>query len=165
MLSTQCELIGRLSEATLEVFDTMVFRALTPGTVIDGDVSTQNGTSRVAGVKVAGSVGFAGSQQSGVVVFLSGLAAAREITAAMLGMSSMDDLTGEVPDAIGEITNMIAGSFRTKMARDGDAWALSVPTVTVGADFRMRPVACRRRVLLPFAMGEAAIWVELILGN
>ena len=72
-------------------------------------------------------------------------------------------MNGEVADAIGEITNMVAGSFRTKMAAEGDAWAISVPTVTIGSDFYIKPMTNGRRVLLPFRMGEQEIFVELIV--
>jgi chemotaxis protein CheX len=156
-------LIDKLTEATTEVFETMVFRTLTRGEVIEGEPSAPADPAAVVGtVKVVGSVGFAGST-SGLVTFHSAMPAAREITAAMLGMAP-DEVNGEVPDAIGEITNMIAGSFRTRMARDGDAWAISVPTVTVGSDFRVRALSCRHRARLAFRMGDSEVYVELILG-
>ena len=66
-------------------------------------------------------------------------------------------------DAIGEITNMVAGSFRTRMATDGDAWAISIPTVTMGSDFYMTALTDGRRTLLPFKMGEHEIYVELVV--
>ena len=160
--STRTNLIDKLTEATTEVFETMVFRTLTVGEVREGDCPTPKVDSVVAAVKVVGTVGFAGSQ-SGVVAFHSSLAAATEIAAAMLGMEP-SDVNGEVPDAIGEITNMITGSFRTKMASEGDVWAISVPTVTMGSDFRMKPVSCRHRAVLPFKMGDAELFVELVVG-
>jgi chemotaxis protein CheX len=152
-----------LGEATIEVFETMVFRSVAPGVPLVGDrdlrppATACNGSGRVVGT-----VGFAGSQ-SGLVVFHSSLEAAREIAGAMLDLAA-DEAPGDVPDAIGELTNMIAGSFRTRVARDGDAWAISMPTVTVGSDFRIRPTACRCRTLLPFRMGAHTVFVELILG-
>lgn len=164
MTSTHTALVGKLTEATIEVFETMVFRTVEALEVIEGHAPVPPPEATVTGiVKVVGSVGFAGSQ-SGLVTFHSSIEAAKGIAAAMLGMTA-EEVDGEVPDAIGEITNMIAGSFRTKMAADGDAWAISVPTVTVGSDFRMRPTACKHRALLPFRMGDTAVYVELILGS
>jgi hypothetical protein len=65
---------------------------------------------------------FAGTT-SGLVVFYSTTESAQHITAAMLGIDP-GSVTGELPDAIGELTNMIAGSFRTRMAHGrGEAWA------------------------------------------
>jgi chemotaxis protein CheX len=96
------------------------------------------------------------------VAFYSTMDAAKEIAGAMLGLDP-SQVNGEVPDAIGEITNMIAGSFRTKMAAEGDAWAISVPTVTLGSDFYIKPMVTGQRVLVPFRMGDAEVFVELIL--
>ncbi len=147
-------LVNRLVQATHEVFETMVFRSLDQGEpVADGHGAPKS--------NVVGTVGFAGSA-SGLVAFYSTLDAAKEITGAMLGMSATE-VNGEIPDAIGEITNMIAGSFRTKMATAGDAWAISVPTVTMGSDFYIKPFSSGRRILLPFRMADHVICVELIL--
>ena len=51
---------------------------------------------------------FAGHRR-GLVAFHSSLDAAREIAGAMLGMPA-ETVNGEMPDAIGEIANMIAGA-------------------------------------------------------
>lgn len=143
-----------LVHVTEEVFATMVFREVSPKTPIDGDAL------RPASNVVA-TVGFAGSQD-GLVAFYATMAAAREIASAMLGMP-IDEVGDSVPDAIGEITNMIAGAFRTRMAAEGNAWAITVPTVTVGSDFYIKPLTNGRRVLVPFAMAEHEVFVELIV--
>jgi len=81
----------------------------------------------------------------------------------MLGIPAAQ-INGEMPDAIGEITNMIAGTFRTRMAASGSRWAISVPTVTVGSDFRTTYASNVRRVLCPFTMDDGdQVFVELIL--
>lgn len=147
-------LVTKLVEATHEVFETMVFRTLAQG----DPVPDAQGAPKS---NVVGTVGFAGSA-SGLVAFYSTLDAAKEITGAMLGMEP-GEVNGEIPDAIGEITNMIAGSFRTKMATEGDAWAISVPTVTMGTDFYIKPFSNGRRILLPFRMTDSDVFVELIL--
>ncbi len=149
-------LVDVLGRCAGDVFATMVGRPLTPGHSDDG------GTSRPAG-SVVGMVGFAGSS-TGLVVFSTTVDAAREITAGLLDVgeaagASRDD----VADAIGEIANMIAGSFRTRMATDGDCWAITVPTVTMGSDFYIKPMSSGRRALIPFRMGRHEILVELIL--
>jgi chemotaxis protein CheX len=148
------QIVENLVRATHEVFETMVFRTLKQGEPIEGDALRP-------GSNVVGTVGFAGSA-SGLVAFYSTLGAARDITGGMLGMPP-SEVNGEVADAIGEITNMIAGSFRTRMAAEGDAWAISVPTVTIGSDFYIKPMTNGRRVLLPFRMDDQEIFVELIV--
>jgi two-component system, chemotaxis family, chemotaxis protein CheY len=74
------------------------------------------------GANVVGTVAFAG-KTSCLVVFYSTLDAARVITASMLGIEP-SRVNGELHDAIGELTNMIAGSFRTRVAHSkGETWA------------------------------------------
>jgi len=68
-----------------------------------------------------------------------------------------------LPDAIGEVTNMIAGAFRTRMAAFQDAWAISVPTVTVGSDFYIKPISTGDRVIVGFTMDAHELFVELII--
>ena len=109
-----------------------------------------------------GTVAFAG-KTAGLVVFYSTLDAAQAITASMLGVDPAS-VNGELHDAIGELTNMIAGSFRTRMAHvKGETWAISVPTVTVGSDFYTKYVSDVQRVLCPFRMNNAELYVELIV--
>ena len=57
---------------------------------------------------VVGTVGFAGSS-TGLVAFHGTLDAARDIASAMLGHAGRTSDRGGMADAIGEITNMIAG--------------------------------------------------------
>ena len=108
-------------------------------------------------------VSFAGSA-SGVVAFYSTVAAACEIAGAMLGMAP-EDVNGDMPDAMGEVTNMIAGNLRTKMTDAGHPWAISIPTVTVGSDFYTKYVSDVRRILCPFKMDEHEVFVELIISS
>jgi chemotaxis protein CheX len=147
--------IDELVTATREVFQTMVFTEVTPSAPVQSEALK-------GGTNVVGTVAFTG-KTSGLVVVYTTLDAAKRITASMLGMepSAVD---GELPDAIGELTNMIAGSFRTRMAHvQGDAWAISVPTVTVGSDFYTKFVSDVQRVLCPFKMGDSEVVVELIV--
>jgi chemotaxis protein CheX len=147
--------VEELTAATGEVFRTMVSRHVQAGAPIVGDSSRPR-----AGV--VGTVAFAGTT-SGLVVLSSGLETATSITAAMLGIEPAS-LRGELPDAIGELTNMIAGSFRTRMANlGGEAWVISVPTVTMGSDFHTTFVSDVQRVLCPFRMDGAELFVELIV--
>ena len=83
--------------------------------------------------------------------------------ASMLGIDPAS-VKGEMADAIGELTNMIAGSFRTRMAGvRGETWGISIPTVTVGLDFRTMYMSDVQRVLCPITMGTAELFVELIV--
>jgi chemotaxis protein CheX len=149
-------LIDVLGECARHVFTTMVHRPLQCRAEFE-DESVHLG--------VVGTVGFAGSH-SGLVVFSTTYAGALDITTGLLGL----DATGappasrdEVADAVGEVANMIAGSFRTRMAVDRDAWAITVPTVTMGSDFYIKPMTSSRRASLSFRMAGHEVLVELIV--
>jgi chemotaxis protein CheX len=147
-------IVDNLVAATTEVFETMVFRNLERGSSIEGDALRP-------GSNVVGTIAFAGSA-SGLVTFYSTLETAREIAGAMLGVepSAVD---GEIADAIGEITNMVTGSFRFRMAKEGEVWATSAPTVRMGSDRHFKPMTSGHRVLLPFTMDDHEVFVELIV--
>jgi chemotaxis protein CheX len=151
----ESQFVDELLAATRDVFKTMVFQEVETALPIVGDALRP-------GANVVGTVAFAG-KTSGIVAFYSTLEGAQAITAKMLGVDP-SGVNGELPDAIGELTNMIAGSFRTRMAGvRGETWAISVPTVTVGSDFYTKYVSDVQRVLCPFNMGKSELFVELIV--
>jgi chemotaxis protein CheX len=154
MQSVQKQAVDLLIESAREVFEMMVMCQLESGTPIEGDALRPKSN-------VVGTISFAGSE-SGVVAFYSTMDGARQIAGNMLGLPPAE-VNGEMPDAIGEITNMIAGALRTKMTDAGHPWAISIPTVTIGSDFYTRYVSDVSRVLCPFKMDEHHICVELIL--
>jgi chemotaxis protein CheX len=154
MRSVQKKAVDMLIESAREVFEMMVMRHLELGTPIEGDAPRPKSN-------VVGTVSFAGSE-SGLVAFYSTMDAAKQIAGSLLGMPAAE-VNGEMPDAIGEITNMIAGALRTKMTDAGHPWAISIPTVTIGSDFYTRYVSDVSRVLCPFKMEDEEICVELIM--
>ena len=153
-MTANTQLIDQLARATEEVFETMVFKKLTKGSPIEGDALRPRSN-------VVGLVGFGGSL-SGLVAFYATFIAAEEIAGSMLGVPAAH-LNGDVPDAIGELTNMIAGGFRLKLAERGETLAISIPSVTIGSDFYTKYASNVQRILCPFRMDDNEICVELIL--
>lgn len=154
MATATSPVVDVLVGAAADVFDTMVFRRLTARSAVWGFEARPPS-------QIVGTVGFTGSS-SGLVAFHASLAAAAEITEAMLGAPA-DGGSDAVVDAIGEVTNMIAGAFRTRMARPDDAWAITVPTVTVGSDFYIKPITTGDRAIVTFTMDRHELHVELII--
>jgi chemotaxis protein CheX len=146
-------MLTALKSSTEEVFETMVFKPL-----VETSGAAGNGSG---GTHVVAAVAFAG-HRCGMVTFTSSLTAAKAITGAMLGMDE-SELVGEVPDAIGEVANMIAGTFRNKLAAIEPASAISVPAVTIGSDFHTQYGSHVRRAVCPFEMDGLPVAVELIL--
>jgi len=152
MMPATASLVDVLVGATTDVFETMIFRKLQAHETTWGHAARPKS-------QMVGSVGFAGSS-TGLVAFHLSIAAAREITSAMLGVEIDEE---GLADAVGEVTNMIAGAFRTRMAAFQDAWAISVPTVTVGSDFYIKPISTGDRVIVGFTMDAHELFVELII--
>jgi len=152
MTPATAPLVDVLVGATTDVFETMIFRHL------EAKETTWGHATRPKS-QIVGTVGFAGSSTELVAFHLS-IEAAREITRAMLGIEIDEE---GLPDAVGEVTNMIAGAFRTRMAAFQDAWAISVPTVTVGSDFYIKPISTGDRVIVGFTMDAHDLFVELII--
>ena len=80
-------------------------------------------------------VGF-GGLLSGACVFRSGVTTALKIAAHMTGME-FDDIDDTVKDGIGEICNMLAGSWKGKVPELAANCGLSVPAVISGRDYRL----------------------------
>jgi chemotaxis protein CheX len=148
------EILAYLVSATEEVFETMVFQAIRPLPAISG------GQARPP-LNVVASVPFAGHRR-GLVAFHSSQATARRIAGSMLGLPG-DSFSVEIPDAIGEVANMIAGTFRNKLAEVEPASSISVPLVTVGSDFSTYCGSHVRRMFCPFTLEGQPIYVELVL--
>lgn len=148
------QLTDTLISSVEDVFNTMVFQSVSASSAV-AEVPRLKQTNIVATVAFAG-------HRRGAVSFHSSADTAKGIAGAMLGIPAAE-VNGELPDAIGEIANMIAGTFRTKLASFEPACAISVPTVTMGSDFATRYVAEVSRTVIPFSMSGSTLWVELIL--
>jgi chemotaxis protein CheX len=118
-----------LAKAACEVFEIMVGTSLaTP---------TEEGPPFVP--DFAAMVGIAGSL-CGLVGLHTSSECARRIAAKMLGSDDVD-ASEDAQDAFGEVCNMIAGSFKGRIAGLADGCALSVPTVIFGRDFTLFSLA------------------------
>ncbi|HWG19014.1 MAG TPA: chemotaxis protein CheX [Terracidiphilus sp.] len=111
------------------------------------------------GELVTAVVGF-GGLLSGACVFRSGGAAARRLAARMTGMefSAIDDT---VKDAVGEICNMLAGSWKGKVPELSAHCGLSVPAVITGCDYHLHVQAPEFRLQHVYAFDDA--WFEVTI--
>ncbi len=114
-----------LLEGAKEVFETMVFMDLEesfePEPQIEGD-------------SLLGSITFSNAIE-GCLTIRCSLPCARVVAANMLGLDEdeSDEISDrEVCDAIGEITNMVMGSVKSRAATDAAELQVSIPTVVRG---------------------------------
>jgi chemotaxis protein CheX len=140
-----------LAKATCEVFEIML------GTSLGN--ATEESSHVVADLTAM--VGIAGSL-CGVVGLRTSSESARRMAAKMLG-SDEAGVGENVQDAFGEMCNMIAGSFKAKIAGMADGCALSVPTVISGRDYALYSLANGERFELLFAFEGHSFSVTLEL--
>lgn len=148
---TQERFTQALDHAAAEVFEMMVGTPLGP--------SDQATLPRV--VDYTAMIGLAGDL-CGVLCFRSSMASAETIAAKMLGM---DECTSaeSIRDALGEICNMVAGSFKAQLSDIATQCMLSVPTVVSGKDYELFPLANGLRVQVAKSFEGALIWMTLDL--
>ena len=84
-------------------------------------------------------VGLAGAL-CGILTLTCNKETARELAKCMLG-PEIADSEEQVSDALGEISNMIAGNFKNKLAGSDGGCMLSVPTVIKGGEYSFRSLA------------------------
>jgi len=83
-------------------------------------------------------VGLAGSL-CGLFSIRCSRATAAKLAGKMLGME-VGENDADVLDALGEVCNMVAGSFKSKVPGAAELCMLSVPTTIDGADYRIHPL-------------------------
>ncbi len=140
-----------LDIAAVEVFDMMV------GTPL-GDAE-QATLPRVA--DYTSMVGLAGDL-CGVLSFRCSNASADSIAAKML--NTEEATSAECTrDALGEISNMVAGAFKAHIMDIINQCFLSVPTVVTGKDYQLHPLADGLRIQVAKSFDGASILVTLDL--
>jgi chemotaxis protein CheX len=140
-----------LAKATCEVFEIMV------GTLLGR--ATEKSPHVVADYTAI--VGIAGSL-CGVLSLRASYESARRVAAKMLG-SDEAGVNENAQDAFGEVCNMIAGSFKAKIAGLADGCALSVPTVISGKDYALHSLANGERFEVIFSFEGNPLSVTLDL--
>jgi chemotaxis protein CheX len=82
---------------------------------------------------------------------------AEKITGRMLGSVGKVN-PSDVPDAIAEVCNMVAGNFRSKITKLADHCMLSVPTVIRGEDYEMVAVSDGDQIAVVLSCDGSPIW-------
>jgi len=116
--------------AVQEVFQTMIFLEVEvspePRAVIEGDA-------------MLGSITFKGDIE-GCLVVQCDRSCVRTIAASMLCLDSGDQIAEEeLADALGEVTNMVMGRTKSRLAEAIPRIEMSVPTVVSGRGVRTSP--------------------------
>jgi chemotaxis protein CheX len=104
-------------------------------------------------------VGLAGAL-CGILSIRCSSRTAESIAGKMLGSTGPVN-PKEVPDAIAEICNMVAGNFKSKISRLAEKCMLSVPTVIRGEDYEMVTVSDGENIVVCLGYETEHIWISL----
>ncbi len=108
---------------------------------------------------ISGIIGLTGSTKGAVVVSFSKECALKVISS-MMG-EEYSELTDEVRDAVGEITNMISGDARRALSELGANFEAGIPTVIVGKGHEITSMGKGACLAIPFKIDGKDLTVEV----
>ncbi len=88
----------------------------------------------------------------------------RAIVANLLGIE-VKELNEEVKDAVGELTNMICGDARRRLAEDGFALQAGIPTIVSGKNHSITHIHKGPCLAVPFKTANGSFVVEVAFNN
>jgi chemotaxis protein CheX len=153
-LNTTEEQLSKLLDGDVrEIFSTMVGLEVSPSETVVTETRFKN--------SVTAMVGFVGSY-NGMISINTPQKLTMTFASQMLGMDVVqcDD---DVFDAIGEIANMLGGSFKHHFVKDGHEVRLSTPSVISGEEYAMTMGSVQDSLTLMFKFGEEPFWVSVYL--
>lgn len=150
---TEDELIKSLIKDVQDVFINMVGVEDLMHLPIQVDVTTHFKKCLTA------MVGLAGTYNGLVSVHLP-WPLAISFTSLMLGME-VTEIDDDVNDAMGEIANMVAGSFKQHLSKGGSDIQLSTPSVVNGSDYVVSSGSNLENITLKFASDDEWFMVSI----
>jgi chemotaxis protein CheX len=150
---TEEQLIKSLIKDVQDVFITMVGVEDLMHLPIQIDVTTHFKECLTAMVGLAGTY-------NGLVSVHIPWPLAISFTSLMLGME-VTEINDDVNDAMGEIANMVAGSFKQHLSKGGSDIQLSTPSVVNGTDYVVSSGNNLENITLKFATDEEWFMVSL----
>ena len=142
----------QIIDATTEIFSTMVIM----------EISADEPISQLANPLysiVTGMIGLAGTHK-GILAIHVPYDVAKAITANFLGLE-VDQINDDVKDAIGEMANMLGGSIKSALSKNGRDINLSLPSVISGAEYNFKCQVDGEVVIIPFKTSTGLFHIEL----
>lgn len=144
--------INPFLEAVINVLSTMAMVSATPG-------RPYINTRRTSQCDVTGLIGITGHAEGTIALSLSKGAILR-IVGNMIG-EEYTDLNNDIADAVGELTNMIAGQARQNLSVLGLNFRASTPSVVIGKGLRVAHPASGPILAIPFTTPDGDLVVEI----
>ena len=157
-MNNQIEQIDQLTrEAVQEVFQSMLSMEVNP--------EPPSPLAPDSDGQIIGSVGFIG-EVTGIIYLYAGMGFARVITSRMLGIGESEVDPGEmVTDAIGELSNMVAGYVKSRLCNGGLPCTLTIPSVVRGQELSVEGSTQLVRRVIGFRICKYHLLAEVLLKN
>ena len=113
---------------------------------------------------VVGMIGFLGNIK-GVIYIYVDEATSVAITSAFLGMdkAELKDNHETVNDALGELSNMISGTFKNQLCDKGYNCRLTIPSILRANNFTIEPLPGALHRMYQFEIFDSAMGLELVM--
>ena len=148
--------INPFLDAVLNVLGTMASVEATPGKPFINKTRTATGD-------VTGLIGVTGYASGSISLSLS-QGAILTIVNNMLS-ESYTEINDDIADAVGELTNMIAGQARGDLSKQGMIFKASTPSVVVGKGHKVKHISPAPVLAIPFSTPDGALTVEVCLSQ
>jgi len=145
------EYINPFMDATVNVIKTMAMLEPVPGKPY-----LKKGQKAVG--DISGIIGLTGAEKGSVVISFS-TPAICAVVGGMLG-ETYTDLVDDVRDAVGELTNMISGDARRKLAEIGVTFEAGLPSIIVGENHEIEAMTKGPVIVMPFTLDGNTFVVE-----
>ena len=76
---------------------------------------------------------------------------------------SKEEAEEYIQDAVGEFINIIAGAFKTSVAKGAEPIKISIPSIITGKDHELSPSASSEYVSIPFSSDIGDLNIDLCL--
>lgn len=114
---------------------------------------------------IAGTVGFLGNLTGIMYIFME-LPLAMEATCKLLDLEA-DEIGFEdhelVNDAIGELTNMIVGTFKNDLSNKGYECRMTIPSILRGSNFSIEPAEVALRRIFKFDCEGQSFVIDVLM--
>jgi chemotaxis protein CheX len=145
--------INPFVESLINTLEMMMGMTPEPGSpYVKGDAITQG--------DITGVIGFAEKNITGAVVLSFPENAALKLYEALTG-EAVSNLSRDVEDSIGELTNIVAGGAKTVLAKDGFSFHISIPSVIVGKNHSISHTVETPIVVIPFSYEDLVFSMEV----
>ena len=141
-----------ISETTEEIFNCMIFID------IAAQPPLENG-KQVLECHVSAMIGLTGGLTAMLGIHCPG-DVGLAISGAMLGME-MEEIDADVKDALGEISNMLAGGIKERLSSEKIDLELAIPTAVAGKSYIISAPKGTQRVVVPFTIEQGQFFVEI----